>query len=260
MRCVDRAEFADDGRRWPYFQCLLDFRKLWRRQKAFEGGAENGVRVGVAAGRAVEFGERERGAQFETAGLLALGDGDGGKVGVFGGVEVCRVFLEEKVATRAVDLCVKPALSCAIKVLKRLMDCCQSGFGLTISRFRFRQSRPDERLKGPDAILLKQGSRPAHVQETSFRGARSQFHPGFQEGPESDPKGDSMLVGETGKLFDQRRGAVDIPADNLEHDAMHQPHCRGFEVCPSSAMRLTVASASFRARSISPSGQSTIAR
>src|SRR5271157_174057 len=189
---------------------LRDLRKLRRRRKSCERWPERGVGVGVAAGRAVKFGERERGAQFEAAGLLALGDGDGGKVGVFGGVEVCRVFLEEKVATRAVDLCVKPALCCAIEVLKRLIDCCQSGFGLTISRFRFRQSCLDERLKGPDSILLKQGGRPAHVQKTIFRGAGSQFHPGFQEGPKSDPQADPVLVRDSGKRSGERSRAVDI--------------------------------------------------
>ena len=55
-----------------------------------------------------------------------------------GGVGVRWVFLEEDVAARAVDLCIEPALSCAIEVLKRLFECGQRGFRPAISRFRFR--------------------------------------------------------------------------------------------------------------------------
>jgi IS5 family transposase len=77
---------------------------------------------------------------------------------------------------------------------------------------------------------LKQGRGPAHVRETDFRRAGSQFRPGFQEGPESDPQGNPMLVSDAGKRFGQRGGAVDIPADDLEHGVVHHPVCRGREV------------------------------
>src|SRR5208283_3324864 len=49
--------------------CLHNFWKFRRRRKALQSGAEHGVRVGVAAGCAIELCERERGAQFEAAGL-----------------------------------------------------------------------------------------------------------------------------------------------------------------------------------------------
>ena len=64
------------------------------------------------------------------------------------------VFLEEDVAPHAVDLRIEPALSCASEILERLIERGQSGFRLPIPRFRFRKSRPDERLKSADAILL----------------------------------------------------------------------------------------------------------
>ena len=38
----------------------------------------------------------------------------------------------------------------------------------------------------------------AHIQETDFREAGSRLHPGLQEGPESDPQGDPMLVRDSG--------------------------------------------------------------
>ena len=58
---------------------LGDFGHLRRRRKAIERGAENGVGLDGAMGGLVEFGERERGAQFEAAGLLGLRDRDGGE-------------------------------------------------------------------------------------------------------------------------------------------------------------------------------------
>ena len=59
--------------------------------------------IGVAGGRAIELGERERRAQFEAAGLLLSRDSDGGEERVFGGGRIRRIFLEEDVAARAVD-------------------------------------------------------------------------------------------------------------------------------------------------------------
>ncbi len=83
-----------------------------------------------------------------------LRDADGGEKGLFRGVWIRRVFLEEDVAPHAVDLRIEPALSCASEILKRLIERGQSGFRLSIPRFRFRKSRPNERLKSADAILL----------------------------------------------------------------------------------------------------------
>ena len=215
--------------------------------------------VGVAAGRAVKFGERERGAQFEAAGLLALGDGDGGKVGVFGGVGVCRVFLEEKVATRAVDLCVKPALSCAIEVLKRLIDCCQSGIGLTISRFRFRQCCIDERLKGPDSILLKQGGRPAQFKRPFSGEPDRNSTQASRKAPKAIQKAIPCSWAKPESFLARGAARSTFPPINSNMTLCINPIVEVAR-CPSSAIRFTVASASSRARSISPSGQSTIAK
>ncbi len=75
-----------------------------------------------AAGRAIELSEGERRAQFEASGFLVLGDGVGGKVGVFGGVGVRWVFLEEDVAARAVDLCIEPAIEARELMATRHID------------------------------------------------------------------------------------------------------------------------------------------
>ncbi len=125
---------------------------------------------------------------------------------------------------------VEPALPAAFEVLERKVERGQRGRRLAISRFRFRQSRPDERLKGPDVILLKQGGGPPDIREANFRGAGAQFHPGFQEGSESDPQGDAMLMRDAGQRLGERGRAIDIPADDLEHGAVHQAIGRGCEM------------------------------
>ena len=112
------------------------------------------MRFSGAAGGLVKSCERKRSAQFEAAGLLLLRHGDGGEEGVFGGDWVGGVFLEQDFAALAVNLDVEPAVSCASEILKRLIERGQSGFCLPIPRFRLRKSRPDERLKSADAILL----------------------------------------------------------------------------------------------------------
>ena len=65
-----------------------------------------------AAGRLVELGERQRGAQFEAAGFLRLRDGDGGEESGFGGGGVGGVLFEEDFAANAVEFGVEPAMSC----------------------------------------------------------------------------------------------------------------------------------------------------
>ena len=50
-----------------------------------------------------------------------------------------------------------------------------------------------------------------------------------------------MLVRDAGKRFGERGGAVDIPADDLEHGAVHQPVCRGREVPQCRRNRVAVA-------------------
>ena len=57
--------------------------------------------VGEAAGRLVEFCERERGAQFEAARFLLLGDADGGEKGLFRGRGVGGVLFEKDFAANA---------------------------------------------------------------------------------------------------------------------------------------------------------------
>ena len=66
---------------------LGDLRHFGRRRKAFEGGREDGVSIGGAAGRLVELGERQGGAQLVAARALLLRDGEGGAESVFGGAQ-----------------------------------------------------------------------------------------------------------------------------------------------------------------------------
>jgi hypothetical protein len=54
-------------------------------RQAFQRRREDGVRVRGAAGRLIEFGEREGGAQAEAARPLTPSDGDGGLQVFLGG-------------------------------------------------------------------------------------------------------------------------------------------------------------------------------
>ena len=51
---------------------------FWRRRKAFDRRREDGVGVSGAAGRLVELGERERGAQAKAARTLLFRDCESG--------------------------------------------------------------------------------------------------------------------------------------------------------------------------------------
>jgi hypothetical protein len=55
---------------------LGELGELLGRREDLERRRQHGVRVGVAIGRAVKLGKRQRGAQFEAARLLRLRDRD----------------------------------------------------------------------------------------------------------------------------------------------------------------------------------------
>ena len=121
-------------------------------------------------------------------------DGDRGEERPFGESGVCGILLEKDFAAHAVEFRVEPALSTAFEILERMIEGGERGRRLAISRFRFRQSSPDQRLKRPDIIPLKQGGGPPEIRETDIRDAGAQFHPSFQECAESNPQGDAMLI------------------------------------------------------------------
>jgi hypothetical protein len=84
---------------------LGDLGHLWGRRKAFEGGGENSVGVGRAAGRLVELGEGKRRQQFIAPRALFPRDGDGGAIsflsrGGIGGVPPQQHFAANPVKLR----------------------------------------------------------------------------------------------------------------------------------------------------------------
>src|SRR5215471_9012676 len=109
-------------------------------------------------------------------------DSDRGVERLFGEAGICGVLLEKNFAAHAVDFRVEPALSATFEVLERVSQRGERSRRLAISRLR--QSRPDQRLKRPDIIPLKQGGGPPEIHETDIRNAGAQFYPGFQEGAE----------------------------------------------------------------------------
>ena len=74
---------------------LGDLGHFGRRRKAFERGREHGVGLDWAAGRLIELGERERGAEVEAARALLLSDFDGGSEGVLRRSRVAAAALEQ---------------------------------------------------------------------------------------------------------------------------------------------------------------------
>ena len=80
---------------------LSDLGHFGRRREAFEGGREDGVGFGGAAGRLIELGERQRRAQAPTARALLLRDGDGGLEGFFRGGGIGGIALEQDFAAQA---------------------------------------------------------------------------------------------------------------------------------------------------------------
>ena len=97
--------------------CALgDLGHFRRRREAFERRRENGVSLGVAAGRLIELGEGERGAEFEAARALLLRDGDGGLERFLGRSGVCRVAFQEDFPADAAKFGVHRAMTPAIEI------------------------------------------------------------------------------------------------------------------------------------------------
>ena len=124
---------------------LPNVRKLRRRRKAFERGREGGVGVDGAAGRSIESGERERGAQLEALGLLLLRDGDGGEEGFLGWRGIRGIAPQKDLPADAMSLRFEGSLSGAFDFGERSIDRSDRGIDLAGLRLEFRQQRRAER-------------------------------------------------------------------------------------------------------------------
>ena len=116
-----------------------DLGHLRRRRKAFERRREHRVGVSVAAGRIIEFGQRQRRAQFEAARALLLGDGDGGQEGVFRGRGVGGVALQQGFASRPMQFSFKCAATGAVARRQRFVENGDSAAGISAPGFRLSQ-------------------------------------------------------------------------------------------------------------------------
>jgi hypothetical protein len=92
--CLDRGH---------EFYCLPNLRKVRRRRKPFQRRPQNVLGVGRAACGLLDLGERERGAQVEAAGFLALCNGDGGQQGLLDGSDVGGVLFQQDLAAGAMQ-------------------------------------------------------------------------------------------------------------------------------------------------------------
>src|ERR1700674_789808 len=82
---------------------LSDLWHFGRRREAFECGREDGMRLGGAAGRMIELGERKGREQLEAARALLLRDGDGGPERLLGRLRASRVALQKDFAAQAME-------------------------------------------------------------------------------------------------------------------------------------------------------------
>ena len=73
-----RLDFFGFRQRRQQRLSLADLGHFRRRRKPFEGRCQYDIGLGGAGGRLVEFGQRQRRAQFEAARSLLLRDRDGG--------------------------------------------------------------------------------------------------------------------------------------------------------------------------------------
>ena len=77
---------------------------------------------GEAACRLIEPGEREGRAQFEAARALLPRDGDGGQEGFFRRRGVGRVALQQRFASRPMQLCFKCATTGVVARRQRFVE------------------------------------------------------------------------------------------------------------------------------------------
>ncbi len=94
--------------------------------------------VGRAAGRLVEFGKRQRRAQFEAARCLPLRDGDGGPEGFLRRGEAGGIAPQQDLGADAVQFRFECAIAQVIRGRKRFVEdgdgavgVARSGFGLS---------------------------------------------------------------------------------------------------------------------------------
>src|SRR5271157_3183328 len=96
--------------RWGYTPGrMTTLRHFGRRQKAFEGGGEDGMGFGRAAGQLIEFRQRQCGAQFKTARCLTLGDVGSGQESLFCRGRIAGVAPQQDIAADAMQLCFERA-------------------------------------------------------------------------------------------------------------------------------------------------------
>ena len=152
-----------------------------RRRKAFEGGRENGLGFGGAGNRLVEFGQRQRGAQFEAARALLLRDGNGGQESLFRGRGVGGVALQQDFASRAMQFRFERAIAQAVGRRQRFVE---DGYGSAwIARLGFgpRQRDLQEPVENQDVLCAQQLDAAAHAVEPAAQSRRLRRSPTHRE-------------------------------------------------------------------------------
>ena len=120
---------------------LGEFGELLGRREALDRRRQHGVGIGVAIGRAIKLRQRPRGAQFEAAGFLRLGDGNRGLQRLLGRGGIGRFALQQDLGAGAVYLRFVRALLGAPRFGERVFQAPEPGISLACACFGFGQGR-----------------------------------------------------------------------------------------------------------------------
>ena len=171
---------------------------------------------GGAAGRLIEFGQRQRRAQFEAARALLLRDGDGGLEGFFRGRGVGGVALEQHFAARPMQFCFERAIAQAIARRQRFVEDRNRARSDRLPGLRPRPARSSKARRTADVLFAQQIDAAAHVPEPVGGRAAVRSRPTLEKHAERAKHGQVMLARETGEFEDVRRGARVVATHQFE--------------------------------------------
>ena len=146
-----------------HFRRRRDLGHFRGRRKAYERRREDGVGIEWAAGRLIELGQRQCGAQFEAARGLLLRDGDGGQERCFRRRGIGGVAFEQGVAARPMQFGFECAIAQTIRCRQRLVKNRDRPVDVPCLGFGFSKSNLDGRIEHEDILLAQEIDTATHI-------------------------------------------------------------------------------------------------
>ena len=148
---------------------LGDLGHFRRRRKPFEGGREDGVRVGESAGRLIVLGERERRLQMRTACALLLRYGDRRPECFLGVSVIGRVALEQNFAAQAMQEGERATMFDLVREAESFVNASQRAVRSQRFRLELRQQSGIEPQVDPNALIDESRQNPSNLGRASYR-------------------------------------------------------------------------------------------